>query len=111
MGGVSVSGADAIRNFYANAWKAIPAFSIESVKVTAPTPDFTAGEMRCEGEVAVDLPHLGLRAGDRLKLVGVSLFWWKWVGDPKGWTGSVDEESLRGWKIAAERAYFYRVKG
>lgn len=111
MGGVSVSGSDAIRNFYANAWKAIPAFSIESVKVTAPTPDFTAGEMRCEGEVAVDLPHLGLQAGDRLKLVGVSLFWWKWVGDPKGWNGSVDEESLRSWKIAAERAYFYRVKG
>lgn len=110
-GNISLSGFEAIHSFYSKAYEAIPTFKVDVVKITGPSPDFTVCEMRCEGDVAVDMPHMGLKSGDKLKLVGVSLFWWRWEGGPEGWNGSLDEQSVRGWKIIAERAYHLPIPG
>ena len=84
----------------------MPSFRIFDPKITGLTPDFVACEMKCEGATAIDLPHLGLKAGEIMRLVGVSLFWWKWEGEGAQWDGSLSDEALRGWKIVRERAYY-----
>jgi hypothetical protein len=70
------------------------------------TPEFVAAEMRCEGEIIYDMPHIGLKAGDTMHLVGVSLFWWKWEGKGEEWNGDVSLEAVRGWKLVRERSYY-----
>lgn len=67
--------------------------------------DFVALEMSCEGTAGVDLLMMGLKAGEVLKLRGVSLFWWRWEGESKEWHGGLDEASVRAWKIVREHAY------
>jgi hypothetical protein len=84
----------------------MPTFRITEPKTTGFTPEFVAAEMRCEGEVAVDLPHIGLKAGETMRLVGVSLFWWKWEGKGEEWDGSLSEDAVKGWKIVKERSYY-----
>lgn len=100
-----LKGWDNIHAFYAQAYKMIPVFRVAPSRTTAPTPEFVASEMSCEGEVGMDILALGLKAGDTMKLKGVSLFWWKWEGDGE-WNGELSEEKLRHWKIAEETAYF-----
>ena len=80
------------------------------VKLTGPTPEFMAVEMECEGKADSDQPAWGLKAGDSLKLKGVSLFWWKWEGSGSEWDGSLDDEVVRGWKIVEEHAYHTPVQ-
>ncbi len=107
MNGISREGIDAIREFYTQAYAAMPTFRIIEPKTTGFTPEFAAAEMRCEGEVAVDLPYAGgLKAGETLRLVGVSLFWWRWEGEGATWDGSLSDEAVRGWKIVRERSYY-----
>ena len=84
----------------------MPTFRITEPKTAGSSPDFVACEMRCEGEVAMDLPHVGLKAGDTMRLVGVSLFWWRWEGKNAQWDGSLSDKAVRGWKIVRERAYY-----
>lgn len=66
--------------------------------------------MECEGTAAVSLQQMGLEAGATFKLRGVSLFWWRWEGERDAWNGSLDDESLRGWKIVQENAYHMPAK-
>lgn len=106
MNGISRDGIDAIREFYSQAYAAMPTFRITDPKITGFTPEFVAAEMQCEGETVVDLPHIGLKAGDTLHLIGVSLFWWKWEGEGEAWDGTLSDEAVRGWKIVRERSYF-----
>ena len=106
MNGVSREGIDAIREFYTQAYSAMPTFRITEPKTTGFTPEFVACEMRCEGEAVIDLPHAGLKAGETLRLVGVSLFWWRWEGEGAQWDGSLSDEAVRGWKIVHERSYY-----
>jgi ketosteroid isomerase-like protein len=93
---ITHSGIDAIRAFYTGAYAMMPTFRITPTKVTGPTPEFVAAEMRCEGETA---------GGETMRLVGVSLFWWRWEGE-REWDGSLGDEGVRGWKIVRERAYY-----
>ncbi|KAJ9605232.1 hypothetical protein H2200_010622 [Cladophialophora chaetospira] len=102
---ISIVGSEALRRFYANAYDAIPTCKISNPEMTGLTPEFVACEMNCEGEVAKDVPPMGLKAGDTLKTTGVSLFWWRWEGKSKEWDGDLSEEGVRGWKITQERAY------
>ena len=74
--------------------------------MTGPTPEFTAIEMECEGTAGTDIPALGLKAGEVLRLKGVSLYWWRWEGPSDEWDGSLSDEAVRGWKIVREHAYF-----
>lgn len=129
MNNISHNGIDAIRAFYTQAYAAMPTFRIttEPKQATGFTPEFATAEMRCEGEIAIDLPPhhpAGLtKAGETLHMVGVSLFWWRWEGhqgeeghEGKGegegeggaeeWDGSLSDEAVRGWKIVRERAYY-----
>ena len=110
VNGVSREGIDAVREFYAQAYSAIPTFRITEPKITGFTPEFVAAEMKCEGEAIIDLPHAGLKAGETLHLVGVSLFWWKWEGEGAQWDGSLSDEAVRGWKIVQERSYYNFTK-
>lgn len=108
-----MQGWDAIRDFYSVAYKAVPQFwwfRLNHSKITGFTPEFMALEMRCEGQVAANLPHLGMNPGDTLLLTGVSLFWWRWEGPGTAWDGSLSEEALRGWKITEERVYITTTK-
>ena len=107
---ISLQGWDAIHDFYAAGYKAMPTFKILDPKTTGFTPEFVACEMKCEGITAVDLPHAQLKAGETLRLTGVSLFWWRWEGPGESWDGSLSEEAVRGWKITEERAYFTEPK-
>ena len=106
VNGVFREGIDAIREFYTQAYSAMPTFRIIEPKATGFTPEFVAAEMRCEGEAVIDLPHAGLKAGETLRLVGVSLFWWRWEGEGAQWDGSLSDEAVRGWKIVHERSYY-----
>lgn len=106
MNGIHHEGIDAIRQFYTQAYSAMPTFRITDPKITGYTPEFVTAEMKCEGEVAFDLPHVGMKAGDSMRLVGVSLFWWKWEGEGSEWDGNLSDESVRGWKIIQERSYY-----
>jgi len=106
VNGVSREGIDAIREFYTQAYSAMPTFRITEPKTTGFTPEFVAAEMRCEGEAVIDLPHAGLKAGETLRLVGVSLFWWRWEGEGAQWDGNLSDEAVRGWKIVRERSYY-----
>ena len=110
VNGISCEGIDAVRNFYAQAYASIPTFRITDPKITGFTPEFVAAEMKCEGEAAIDLPHIGLKAGETMHLVGVSLFWWKWEGEGAQWDGSLSDEAVRGWKIVQERSYYNFTK-
>jgi hypothetical protein len=101
----SIVGLEALREFYANAYDAIPKFKISNFEITSVNPEFVVCEMNCEGVAAKDLPHLELKTGDVLKTTGVSLFWWRWEGEGNEWDGSLSEEGVRGWKIVQERAY------
>jgi hypothetical protein len=107
---ISLQGWDAIHDFYAAGYKAMPTFKILDPKTTGFTPEFVACEMKCEGITAVDLPQAQLQAGETLRLIGVSLFWWRWEGPGENWDGSLSEEAVRGWKITEERAYFTELK-
>jgi hypothetical protein len=90
----------------------MPTFRITDPKITGFTPEFVTAEMRCEGETITDLPHIGLKAGETLRLVGVSLFWWRWEGKGEQWDGSLSDEAIRGWKIVRERSYYnFAIKG
>ena len=106
MNNISREGIDAIREFYAQAYSAMPTSRITEPKITGFTPEVVACEMRCEGEAGIDLPHLSLKAGETMRLVGVSLFWWRWEGEGAEWDGSLSDEAVRGWKIVRERAYY-----
>jgi ketosteroid isomerase-like protein len=109
VNGISHRGIDAIHAFYTQAYAAMPTFRISEPNITG-TPEFVAAEMRCEGETCVDLPHMGLKAGDTLRFVGVSLFWWRWEGEGAEWDGSLSDEAVRGWKIVEEHAYHNLAK-
>jgi hypothetical protein len=106
VNGISLEGVDALRQFYTQAYAAMPTCRFTEGKTTGFTPEFSASELRLEGEVAVDLPHWGLKAGETLRLVGVSLFWWKWEGEGPEWDGSLSDEAVRGWKLVRERSYY-----
>ena len=106
VNGITREGIDAIREFYAQAYFTMPTFRITEPKITGFTPEFVVAEMRCEGKVAIDLPHAGLKAGETMHLVGVSLFWWRWEGEGAEWDGSLSDEAVRGWKIVRERSYY-----
>ena len=99
-------GWEQISSFYTGAYKAIPKFKISEGQ-TSGHADFVASEMKCEGQVAFDLPERGMKAGDTLKMAGVSLFWWRWEGggDGEEWDGSLSEEAVRGWKLFKEHTY------
>ena len=99
-----------MREFYAQAYRAIPTFRISDEGITGFTPEFVACEMKCEGEIAIDLPHLGSKAGETLSWTGVSLFWYRWEGNGKEWDGSLSDEAVRGWKIIRERGYHVTAK-
>jgi hypothetical protein len=107
----SVEGKESIRRFYTIAYEAIPTFNIQVVNITCHSPEFVALEMMCEGKAAKDLPALALKAGDTLKLTGVSLFWWRWEGKGEEWNGDVSEDAVRGWKVIRERAYYFPFGG
>jgi hypothetical protein len=96
VNGVSREGIDAIREFYTQAYSAMPTFRITEPKTTGFTPEFVAAEMRCEGEAVIDLPHAGVKAGETLRLVGVSLFWWRWEGEGAQWDGSLSDAAVCG---------------
>lgn len=53
---------------------------------------------------------MGLKAGEMLKLRGVSLFWWRWEGEGDEWNGRLDEANVKGWKIVKEHAYHQTVE-
>ena len=106
---ITIAGRDAIRAFYAQAYAAMPTFKIHTFKITGFTPEFVACEMECEGKVSTDLPGFDLKAGDSMRLKGVSLFWWKWEGEGEDWDGTLSEAAIRGWKIIEEHAYHQRV--
>lgn len=106
MKNFSITGWNNIRDFYAATYEAIPTFRIQLVRATCYTPEFTTVEMTCEGEAGKDLPAVGMKAGDTMRLVGVSLFWWRWEGKGSEWGGGLDDETVRGWKIVEEQAYF-----
>ena len=99
-----------MREFYAQAYWAIPTFRGSNEGTTGFTPEFVACEMKCEGEPAIDLPHLGAKAGETLSWTGVSLFWYRWEGNGEEWDGSLSDEAVRGWKIIRERAYHVATK-
>jgi hypothetical protein len=107
----SVEGWESIRQFYTKAYEAIPTFNIQIVNVTCHTPEFVAWELICEGKAAEDLPSLALKAGDTLKLKGVSLVWWRWEGKGEEWDGDLSEDAVHGWKIIQERAYYFSSGG
>jgi hypothetical protein len=100
----------AIHEFYSMAYKGIPVFDITESKTTAFNPEFVALELVCEGEPAVDLPNLGMHAGDKMVMTGVTLFWWRWEGPGEEWDGSLSDEAVRGWKIIEERLYINTKK-
>ncbi|KAI0141583.1 hypothetical protein GGR57DRAFT_404527 [Xylariaceae sp. FL1272] len=102
---ISLEGRDAVQEFYAMAYDSMPTFKILESKSTGHTPEFVACEMTCEGQVGIDLPGLGAKAGETVTHVGVSLFWWRWEGDGE-WEGSLSQEAVRGWKIIEEHAYY-----
>ena len=107
---ISIQGWEAVREFYTKAYEALPTFRISNARISGPTPEFTVCEMRCEGEAREDVPYLGLKAGDTLRMTGVSLFWWRWEGNGDEWDGSLSEDQIRGWKIIDEHAYYLPVK-
>ena len=80
-------------------------------KATAPTAEFVAAEIICEGVPGFDMPAFDIKKGEKLRLEGVSLFWWKWEGPGDDWDGSLGEEQLRGWKIVEEHVYVTPSKG
>jgi hypothetical protein len=92
------------------AYKAIPMFNIPDSRSTAFTPEFVALELVCEGEPAVELPNLGLKAGEKMVMTGVTLFEWRWEGPGEAWDGSLSDEAVRGWKIIEERLYINTKK-
>ena len=98
-----------MREFYTKAYEPFPIFRISNAKITGFTPEFTTGEMRCELGVLEDTPNLGLKAGDVMTMMGVSLFWWRWEGNGDEWDGSLSEDQVRGWKIIEEHAYYKPV--
>ena len=107
----TLEGIDAVRGMYAQAYKAIPSFKISDKGATGFTPEFMAAEMTCEGTAAMDLPQMGLKAGETMIMTGVSLFWFRWEGEGgEEWDGSLSDEAVRGWKIIRERAYFQSTR-
>ncbi|KAI1266413.1 hypothetical protein F5Y18DRAFT_425655 [Xylariaceae sp. FL1019] len=103
---IVLKGRDAIRGFYTIAYDSMPTFKVLESSSTGHTAEFVACEMRCEGRAGIDLPGLGVKAGETVTHVGVSLFWWGWEGDDEEWDGSLSEEAVRGWKIVEEHAYY-----
>ena len=106
---ITIAGRDSIRAFYTQAYAAMPSFKVRILKLTGFTPEFVACEMECEGKASSDMPGFDLKAGDSLRLRGVSLFWWRWEGEGEDWDGTMSEAAIRGWKIIEEHAYHQRV--
>ena len=110
MNDITREGSSTLREFYTQAYAALPKFVIVNPTTTAFVPEFVTAEMTCEGQAGVDLPHMGLKAGETVRMIGVSLFWWKWEGKGPEWDGSLSDEAVRGWKIVRERAYYQMSK-
>ncbi|KAF2165676.1 hypothetical protein M409DRAFT_23966 [Zasmidium cellare ATCC 36951] len=106
---LTITGTQALREFYTSAYTAIPTFKITSA-VSTGTAEFVASELDCQGMAGVALPQMGIQKGASFKLKGVSLFWWRWDGEGEEWGGGLDEESVKGWKIVRENAYHQVVE-
>ncbi|KAH0592268.1 hypothetical protein MHUMG1_10014 [Metarhizium humberi] len=102
--GTVVSGWDAVRDHYAQMYRAMPTFRILRSETTGYTPEFVVGEFECEAVAGADMPQLGVTKGDVIRIKAVSLFWWRWQGKGE-WTGALDDEAVGGWKIYRERVY------
>lgn len=101
---LTITGTQALHDFYSSTYTAIPTFKITSA-VSTGTAEFVASELECQGTAGVALPQMGIAKGASFKLKGVSLFWWRWEGGGEEWGGGLDEESVKGWKIVRENAY------
>lgn len=98
MRGIQIQGWDNIRQFYTEAYKAMPSFEVEMLDLKGTTPEFCACEMRCIG---------GIKDQDqKVELIGVSLFTWAWEGSSPRWDGTLSAEAISPWKIVEEKIYF-----
>ncbi|CAF9920258.1 MAG: hypothetical protein GOMPHAMPRED_002028 [Gomphillus americanus] len=112
VNGKSVSGWSAIRDFYARAYQYMPVFKIQPQKVTV-ADNCLILEMTCEGTMAaaatkpLEDEQSSSATPATVRMVGVTLLWWRWEGEGDGNGGSLDS-SLLGWKIIEERVYVMR---
>ncbi|KID83824.1 hypothetical protein MGU_08909 [Metarhizium guizhouense ARSEF 977] len=104
VNGTVFSGWDAVRDHYAQMYRAMPTFRILRSETTGYTPEFVVGEFECEAVAGADMPQWGVKKGHVLRIKAVSLFWWRWQGKGE-WTGELDDEAVGGWKIYRERVY------
>ena len=104
MNEITITGWDAVRNHYAEIYRAMPTFRIVEAETTGYTPEFVVGEFVCETVAGADVPQSGVKKGDTIRMKAISMFWWRWEGEGE-WTGALDDEAVAGWKIYRERVY------
>lgn len=76
---------------------------------TTGSAEFCAWEMLIELENKVDMPEMGISAGQKTHVRGVAVQEWIWSGSEE-WDGDLSMAELRNWKIVREHDYMITLK-